>query len=276
MRWQLADDEIARYREDGFVVIDDFLAPAELQIWREAVDEAVAARGSNKLAGRADDDGWQDRDSTYYDGVFKQRINLWMDSDRMRPLMLDERIGKMACDLAGVAGIRIWHDQALNKAPWANPTGWHLDNPSWSYYSRDALSIWVALDDATLRNGCLHFVPGSHKTADFERAGIGENLGDLFREHPEWAEIDPVPAPMAAGACSFHNGLTAHGAGANMTPGWRRAMTCAYMPDGSTFNGERNVLPDEYYSTLSIGDVLDRDEQNPLIYHKNRPNGHAA
>ena len=75
-----------------------------------------------------------------------------------------------------------------------------------------------------------------------------------------------MAAPMKAGDCSFHNGLLAHGAGANMTPGRRRAMTCAYMPDGEVFNGQKNVLPDAYIETLSEGDVLDNDELNPLIY----------
>ena len=78
----------------------------------------------------------------------------------------------------------------------------------------------------------------------------------------------PVAAPMKAGSCSFHNGLTIHGANANMTSGFRRAMTCAYMPEGNTFNGEPNILPDAYLKTLKIGDPLDNDEQNPFIYHK--------
>ena len=55
-----------------------------------------------------------------------------------------------------------------------------------------------------------------------------------------------------------------------MTPGRRRAMTCAYMPDGSTFNGVKNVLPEDYVAQLKIGDVLDKDEQNPLLYHRSR------
>jgi hypothetical protein len=45
-------------------------------------------------------------------------------------------------------------------------------------------------------------------------------------------------------------------------------MTCAYMPDGSTFNGEPNILPETYLQTLQIGDLLNNDAQNPLIYHK--------
>jgi ectoine hydroxylase-related dioxygenase (phytanoyl-CoA dioxygenase family) len=76
---------------------------------------------------------------------------------------------------------------------------------------------------------------------------------------------------MKACSCSFHNGLIAHGAGANMTPGIRRAMTCAYMPDGSTFNGQRNILREEQIARLAVGDVLDDDEQVPLIYHPIKP-----
>jgi ectoine hydroxylase-related dioxygenase (phytanoyl-CoA dioxygenase family) len=71
---------------------------------------------------------------------------------------------------------------------------------------------------------------------------------------------------MKAGSCSFHNGLTIHGANANMTPGFRRAMTCAYMPSGSTFNGTQNILSDDSIATLSIGDVLQDEQQNPLLY----------
>ena len=52
-----------------------------------------------------------------------------------------------------------------------------------------------------------------------------------------------------------------------MTSGFRRAMTCAYMPDGNVFNGEPNILPDAYLEKLKIGDPLNNDEQNPLIYH---------
>jgi hypothetical protein len=48
-------------------------------------------------------------------------------------------------------------------------------------------------------------------------------------------------------------------------------MTCAYMPDGETFNGQANMLPPDYVATLSVGDRLDNDEQNPLLYHKSKP-----
>ena len=96
-------------------------------------------------------------------------------------------------------------------------------------------------------------------------------MGALFQQYPDWAHLQVVAGPMKAGSCSFHNGLLAHGAGANMTPGRRRAMTCAYMPDGESFNGQANVVPPDYLATLSAGDPLDNDELNPLLYHKSKP-----
>jgi len=79
-----------------------------------------------------------------------------------------------------------------------------------------------------------------------------------------------VPGPCPAGSIVWHNGLVAHAAGPNMTTRSRRAMTCSFMPDGSTFNGKRNILPEAYYQSLAIGDVLDDPIQTPLVWHKNR------
>ena len=57
-----------------------------------------------------------------------------------------------------------------------------------------------------------------------------------------------------------------HAAAANMSRFPRRVMTCAFMPDGATFNGRQNVLPDRLVEDLHVGDVLDDDEQNPLVW----------
>ncbi|WP_262250041.1 phytanoyl-CoA dioxygenase family protein [Parapedobacter soli] len=269
MNSTLSNEQIRFYQDNGFVIIDDFLNTAELEQWRTSVTQAMKERNGLKIPGKnvkiGNDDGINE-DTAYFNNVFDQLLNLWQTSDAVSELMIDERIGKMAGELAGVDGIRIWHDQALIKRPWANPTSWHLDTPFWSFSDRRALSIWVALDDATLENGCLFFIPGSHKRTTFENTGIGKNMGGIFEVYPQFKATRSKAAVMKAGSCSFHNGLTIHGAHANMTPGFRRAMTCAYMPDGSTYNGTPNILPDEYVKTLKVGDLLDNDEQNPLIY----------
>jgi ectoine hydroxylase-related dioxygenase (phytanoyl-CoA dioxygenase family) len=270
MNSTLTSNQIESYRENGFVIQHDFLTPSELEEWREAVGDAVGGRGWKRLPTEDGTLGAPPASDDYYGNVFIQRINLWMDNPRVRALMLDPRIGKMAADLEGVDGIRVWHDQTLIKEPWGNPTGWHLDNPYWSFSSRHAISIWIALDDATLENGCLFFLPGTHKLATFDNSGIGPNMNALFKVYPQWVAMKSVAAPMKAGSCSFHNGLTAHGATANMTQGYRRAMTCAFMPDGATFNGIQNVLSKEQVARLAVGDVLNDEAQNPLVYHRER------
>lgn len=265
MNNNITPEQIKDYRENGFVQIDNFLDEAELAEWRKAVDEAVEKRKDNKLPDRKWVGDMED-DEKYYESVFKQRLNLWKDNEKINKIMLDERIGKMAADLAGVDGIRIWHDQALIKEPWANATAWHLDEPFWSFTTKDAISLWVALDDVTLENGCLFFIPGSHKLTTFENPGITEEMASVFKFYPDLAKRPTVSVPMKAGSCSFHNAMVVHGAQANMTPGHRRAMTCAYMPDGSTFNGIKNILSNEEVAQLNEGDVFNDNEKNPLIY----------
>jgi phytanoyl-CoA hydroxylase len=268
MKTTLNDSQVKQYQNDGFIHVPGFLDPAEVAELKGAVVETARSMGKKKVAGEGND--MKDNGEDYYSKVFTQRLNLWKINDTIKRYMLSPELGKMAARLAGIDGIRVWHDQTLIKEPFANPTAWHLDNPYWSFYSRDAISIWIALEDATPYNGCMCFIPGTHKLATFDNAGIGQNMADLFKIYPEMGKIDPVPVPMKAGDCSFHNGLVAHGAGANMTRGRRIAMTCAYMPEGSTFNGQRNILPEDYFQTLKKGDVLENDGQNPLIYSQGR------
>ena len=274
MKYQLSEDQVKSYRDNGFIVIENFLSTDELDHWRQSAEAAVKERAGIKIPGKDIKTGEADginEDSDYYAKVFDQLLNLWQTNEAMKEIMIDERIGKMASQLSGADGIRIWHDQALIKRPWANPTAWHLDTPFWSFSDRKAISIWVALDDATLENGCLFFIPGSHKVTNFDRISIGKNMDGIFDIYPQLRNSKPVAAPMKAGSCSFHNGLTVHGANANMTNGFRRAMTCAYMPDGNTFNGEPNILPDAYLKQLKVGDMLNNEEQNPLIFHVSAP-----
>ncbi len=271
MKNQITEGQIDSYQKNGFVIIEDFLSSNELDDWREAVAEAIQEREGRKFPDKdvkiGEDDGINE-DADYYGKVFDQLLNLWQTNERMKNIMWDERIGQMAAQLSRQDGIRIWHDQTLIKRPWANPTAWHLDTPFWSFDHREALSIWVALDDATLENGCLFFIPGSHKKTTFENPGITKNMDAVFDFYPQFKQSQSIPAVMKAGSCSFHNGLCIHGAHANMTPGFRRAMTCAYMPDGSVFNGQKNILSDEQVAKLKVGDPLNDDRQNPLIYSR--------
>ncbi len=281
MKTALTPQQVELYQREGWLIIEDFLTSDELQEMRSAVSETVTEMGETRIA-----DGGSINKRLFKDvkpfnrRVFLQRVNLWKINDTVKKYFLNPELGEMLCKLADIDGIRMWHDQTLQKLAWDNPTSWHVDDPSWSFHSPNAISIWIALDDATLQNGCLYYLPGSHKLTDYEKKGhFGPNMGALFDEYPEFREIEPIAAEMKAGSAGFHNGLTAHAAGPNMTPYPRRAMTCIYMPDGATYNGIQNVLSDEQLENLKIGDVLNDESQTPLVWSNqsnqaaNQPNG---
>ena len=62
----------------------------------------------------------------YFNNIFTQRVNLWKTHNSVKELLLESEsvIGKIAAELEGIDCVRIWHDQALIKEPFANPTAW--------------------------------------------------------------------------------------------------------------------------------------------------------
>jgi phytanoyl-CoA hydroxylase len=256
MRSQFTDAEISSYRHQGFLNVKDFLDADELALWREVVDHAVEAQ-PHRLTGKNSEK------------AFTQRMHLRREDERLRELVDDPRLGALVAQLEDIDSVRLYLDQALVKEPYGAPTQYHLDIPWWSFTSDHACTIWIALDDATVDNGCLYFVPGSHHRRIQTAVDLGPEHGALFRHHPEAAE-SPRPSPLSAGGCSFHNGHTIHGAGVNMTPGRRRAMTIAFMPGDAIYNGVRDVqvLGEDYLQTLNIGDPLNNQELTPLVHQR--------
>lgn len=262
MRTELTSQEIESYRNDGFLAVSDFLTPDELQQWREAVDEAVESRkeyhlpGGRKLGGGSD----------YYSRIFIQRINLWKDNEKVRQVVIDPRIGKLICELEGIDGVHLLDDQALIKEPWGNPTSWHRDVPGWEYHSVHASQLWVALDEATLQNGCLYFMPGSHRNQVFQSKNIDGNLAGIFQIFPEFANQQPLTTPVPAGGCVFFNALVLHAANANMSPRPRRALAFNFMPVGSHSSGNQGIIPDEKFAKMKVGDLIDDPDEYPLLF----------
>jgi len=199
MNTEVNPQQIESYQRDGFIVLWNFLDAEEVKTLTQAVVETAQAMGKAKLGGEKAERAQEGE--SFYDRVFFQRLNLWKANPFFKTFFADRRLGRMLCDLEGIDGIRIWHDQTLQKAPWANPTAYHLDNPYWSFFSIHAPSIWIALDEATLENSCLSYIPGSHRICKHERnADIGVDFGSLFKQYPELAGIQPAQAPRCAPA----------------------------------------------------------------------------
>ena len=260
---ELAEAQLEFYRDNGYVVVAGLLDAVELAAWRAALGTAVAQHAGRGGLHNQEQEG-------YYRQVFVQHVNLWTTSDAIRPLVLDARLGRLAAELAGVAGIRLYHDHAMIKQPWANPTNWHIDGSGCPFWSRRANVLWIPLDDATIQNGCLYFLPGSHETSRFEVDGeLGEaRIGGLLDAYPEWRGIEPAAAQVRAGDGVFFNAMVAHAAGPNMTIHPRRTVALVYLPQGAVYNGTPHILPEDLVARLAKGDPLEDDRYLPVVYRR--------
>jgi len=75
------------------------------------------------------------------------------------------------------------------------------------------LSCWIGLDDSTKENGCVHYVPGSHRWNLLPRADFANDMDAVLEAlTPEQRrEFEPVPVELKKGECSFHHPLMVHG-----------------------------------------------------------------
>ncbi|CAF1465358.1 unnamed protein product [Didymodactylos carnosus] len=123
----LTTSDIISYRENGYHIIPNFLSPFQLEQWRTIIFGAVHDRAEKKYKfPTVNEDDHTNTDLDYYDNVFTQRVNLWQTHESVKQLLLESGsvIGKIAAELENIDCIRIWHDQALIKEPFANPTAW--------------------------------------------------------------------------------------------------------------------------------------------------------
>lgn len=141
------------------------------------------------------------------------------------------------------AGVSVSFSQVFFKPPeGGGPKPAHQDNFYFGPNNEEGVvTAWVALDDATLENGCLYF-------------GEGSNLGPVYRhvappDEPfnlqlpaEILSLQPMaPAPVRQGGVSFHHGNTFHQSSANRSSRWRRAVALHYVNHNTCF--EHPALP---------------------------------
>jgi phytanoyl-CoA hydroxylase len=250
--YPLSDEQIQRYRRDGFIALPDIVTGDDLRKLREAVVAAVDAERGLPT----------DTTKTVYEQIFIQKVNLWRRHPAVKEFVLSKRFADVAARLSG-RPVRVWHDQALFKeAKEGAKTPWHQDAHYWPHHDRsDQITIWIALRHATTHNGCMSFVPGSQTVKDLEPIRLA-NPQNIFDMAPQFKGVKPVTCELKAGSATYHNGLTFHYAGPNKSDGMREAFAIIYMPDGTKFDGKPHVVTDPL--KLTEGDKLD-GEMFPLV-----------
>jgi hypothetical protein len=214
------------FERDGFVAVAGLLPPAELGWYREVYDRVLA--GAIDVGRRRSDLGAGADPARA--GVENITQILWPSESlpELRASPAYERALAIARELLG-DDAAFDFDMLIDKAPGtATATPWHQDCAYWiDLPDRRAASCWIALDDATLDNGCLWFVPGSQREPMRPHRSAGKGGGAL---ECDAKESEGVAVPLPAGSCTFHAGATLHYARGNTSAGHRRALIVNFRP----------------------------------------------
>jgi phytanoyl-CoA hydroxylase len=225
----LSSAQIAFYQENGFIQLKEFFNADQVVILRQAINHAIEHQRARILG--AENDG---RSSEEYERVFNQMVNLWTDYPAVKEFTFDKRLAACARQLAQAQHIRVYHDHAMIKPAGqaSKETNWHQDAPYWPMAPVGSLSAWIAVDTVRVDNGCLHFVPGSHKFGKQEpiKLGVeGESIVDKMQQQGLLV-AEPAAQEMEAGGVTFHHGCNFHYAGPNRSETPRRAFAIIYIP----------------------------------------------
>jgi len=210
------DVDVTAYRRDGFLIVSSMFTEAEAADMKETVYESTADK-ENPIG-----------------------VEVWMPDrvpESILEILLGPPLSNVLHKLIG-PNVDFLSVKSVSKSDTVREASpWHQDRPYW--LGSEKVSVWMALDRATIDNGCLHFVPQSHKYGKLEpiRLGVeGESIADKMRALGHDV-AEPVAMDMEAGGVTFHHGCNFHFAGPNRTDQPRRAFAVIFIPDFVTFTG---------------------------------------
>lgn len=258
--YPLTPDHLEGYSRDGHVMVRGLLSTDEVAEFRQAILDAV-----QKLNIQAKP--LEERDT--YGKAFLQIMNLWVQDDAVRPMVLAKRFGQVAAELMGVSGARLYHDQALFKEPGGGPTPWHQDQHYWPLATDNTITMWMPLVDADTSMGTMRFASGSQSEGYLGDMPISDESEAMFEQFvAEKGYRITESGAMKAGDATFHSGWTLHGAPGNSSDRLREVMTIIYYPDGtlvgSADNDNRRADLATWFPGLKPGDLA-ASELNPLV-----------
>ena len=254
----LTDEQVQSFRENGFLNYGRVLTDAQLDELREALDRVLSGQSGSSPEAVTNIGGGNN-------AVVTQVVNMWEAEPAFRKHLANSAIVPLVAQLMGTDTVRVWHDQMQLKPPRiGGPTLWHQDHPYWPIIQpADLVSAWVALEDATVENGCMSMVPGSHKWGNCQvaKGQIGTNM-ETYEPDPDpsvipvGATVKTVPCEVPAGSVVFHHCLCWHGAPANKSDKPRPAIAVHYMPGWTRYepSGQTHLI--EHHVEVAPGEAL--------------------
>lgn len=241
-QYRLSQEQVDFYHDQGYLAGVRILDDRQIELLRTELAEFFQP----DHAGRELWYEYHTNESASPDTVLFHALGAWRLRPGFHDVLWHPAFTMAAQQLLGGA-VRFWHDQLFCKpAHHGGVVAWHQD---YSYWTRTQpmqhLTCWIGLDDSTIDNGCLHYVPRSHLWELLPITGLAGNM-TAIREvlsDAQWEQFQrPVAIELQAGECSFHHPLMVHGSYENHTDRPRRAVVLNVFRDGTQSKSDEPLL----------------------------------
>lgn len=260
--YRLSDEQVASFHERGYLAGVRVFSEAQVDRLREELHELTKpAHPGHRLFYEYHSNESVDRSKVLFHALGAWRIAPGFHDSLWNPAFVVP-----ASQLLGGA-VRFWHDQLFCKpAQHGGVVAWHQDYSYWTRTKPMAhLTCWIGLDDATRENGCLQYIPGSHRWELLPVTGLAGDMHaiDSVLSPEQRAAFKPVAIELKRGECAFHHPLLVHGSYENRTEGPRRALVLNVFRDGVRSDSNEPLL--EGVPPIAAGETMG-GKFFPLLY----------
>jgi ectoine hydroxylase-related dioxygenase (phytanoyl-CoA dioxygenase family) len=222
----LTSEQVEFYHREGYLVLDSIATPDEVAWLREIYDRLFAERAGREEGNQFDLAG---TDEEGKEAALPQILNPAKYAPELKNGLYRVNALAIAKQLLGSEADYRGEHAIFKPARVGAETPWHQDEAYWNpTMEYNSFSLWMPLQEATVENGCMWFVPGSHRWEVQPHHCINNDP----RIHGlEIDEADPsraVACPIPAGGCTIHHNRTLHYAGPNRSDIPRRAYILSY------------------------------------------------
>lgn len=230
-RFRLAAEQIEFYHKHGYVAGIQLLTDNQIELLRGELDQLA----NPAHHGRSLFYEYNSNESSDPSRALFHALGAWRVAPGFHDLLWNPSFTIPAAQLLD-GPVRFWHDQIFYKpARHGGVVAWHQDYSYWTRTTPMAhLSCWIGLDDSTSANGCIHYVPGSHKWNLLPVTGLVDDMSaiqEVLTEEQK-AQFRPVAIELRKGEAAFHHPLMVHGSFENKTDVPRRATVINVFRDG--------------------------------------------
>jgi len=269
-QYMLTEEQVASFQKQGFVSGIKILTHEQVDLLNnELVKLQSIDEEGKKLFYHYESNEAEDPEKVLF-----HAIGAWRVTPGFHDLLWSPAFRMAAFQLLGQS-FRMFHDQLFCKPPLhGGVVAWHQDFSYWTFTKpMHHLTCWIGLDDANKENGCLYYVPGSHKWGLLPITGLTGDMNaikNILNEEQNAVFDNKVANELPKGYASFHHPLMIHGSYANYSERPRRAVVLNAMADGTmgnTANYERlaalhsfppmpqdEVLDNSFFPLLFDGD----------------------